>query len=948
MRKRSFLIALAMAAVFCLFLAAACTDPGTQPGGGNGGGGNGDGGDQPTLQQQFEQFGQKLGEAGSFEVRADVVVQGESREIVLSVEGNRVYESMPIQGTLFEYYLFYKDGFIYELAYVGGQKDQSNLYYENVTAMDAAEAVDMIASQMLFVPDFYGQILENAVFGAESITFAFPGAVDGTITLEEGGMQIGFVSESLGEIGITIGKVGENAVDFGELTEEDFTSEFSAYDRIFAEMEWVMASDTATVTAVQTTGGESTTIRTEYYAGEMLRNVYSGAEASGQPSLTEAYLRGDGGFVDVVQTSQSDTPPLVVGPNWEGGRVADIFEPFGVTQYLFSETYFDLAADSDEKVVLSEAGKEAYPACTGLLIDLSEEGKYTVSIAFRAIDGYNFPDTAEITIRTDGAAKPEFPEEFLPIRGWMQGGVLYGDGGDGQARAQGLAPDLGYVVLPESIEVNGDRYTVRTLSNGFTTGDEVLEYIVIPRSVVDIGGLRYAYNLGCLYYGGTAEEFEAVTGPVPYGTDVYFYSESEPTASGRYWHWNEAGNVPEPWPTSFSENFAARVQEIAGEDSFTFQLSLGKNGYTDSYTFRRDGQLLAMETSAADGYGYYQDGYVYAMSETAPGEYGRTISRAAEAELCVPGLTDLTMWDMLNVENLYSAAVEQVSESGEPTFSIAYPGREGTFIVSDGSISLPADGLVLSCRAYNVFEASYRPEPYDVVITISGLGSTQVQLPDDLSVSDFTANVTEIDLFLADLSAFLNADTGKLKVTVLASGVASEMRYAFSDGEMLSTLSSGGTEMFYRAVTERGYRTFIDVSYSDMTQMSGSLTAKMYGDLSGMQISDADIFVTLGLGGVVGSDLSGLKDSFYASGGGSYSLNEEALAALSGVEELSVTVDGDGVSVIYLHGVAVSDGAGRVDIEVTIEAEEIGGNVTIEFPSDVTSLADSYYEAMYS
>ena len=294
----------------------------------------------------------------------------------------------------------------------------------------------------------------------------------------------------------------------------------------------------------------------------------------------------------------------------------------------------------------------------------------------------------------------------------MQGGVLYGDDGDGQARAQGLAPDLGYVVLPESIEVNGERYSVRTLSNGFTTGDEVLEYIVIPRSVVDIGGLRYAYNLGCLYYGGTAEEFEAVTGPVPYGTDVYFYSESEPTASGRYWHWNEAGNVPEPWPTSFSENFAARVQEIAGEDSFTFQLSLGKNGYSDVYTFRRDGQLLAMETSAADGYGYYQDGYVYAMSETAPGEYGRTISRAAEAELCVPGLTDLTMWDMLNVENLYSAAVEQVSESGEPTFSIAYPGREGTFIVSDGSISLPADGLVLSCRAYNVFEASYRPLPH--------------------------------------------------------------------------------------------------------------------------------------------------------------------------------------------------------------------------------------------
>ncbi len=74
----------------------------------------------------------------------------------------------------------------------------------------------------------------------------------------------------------------------------------------------------------------------------------------------------------------------------------------------------------------------------------------------------------------------------------------------------------------------------------------------------------------------------------------------------------------------------------------------------------------------------------------------------------------------------------------------------------------------------------------------------------------------------------------------------------------------------------------------------------------------------------------------------------QALAALSGVEELSVTVDGDGVSLIYLHGVAVSDGAGRVDIEVTIEAEEIGGSVTIEFPSDVTSLADSYYEAMYS
>ena len=946
MKKKFLLIALAMTAMFCLFAAVACSGSDTPVSENK----------EPTLQQRFEQFGQTLQSAGSFEVRTYVTIEGEDREIVISAEKNRAYKSMPIGGELFEYFLLYKEGFIYQLACVGGQKNQSNITYTGAQSMDAVEAVNSVAS-MLMIPDFYGQMLKNASYGTDTISFAFAGATDGRIALQTDSLQIEFVSELVGKVRVVIDRVGKNTVDFGELTEEDLTRDFDAYDHIFAEMDWVMHSDSASVTSLLTEGTVQRRIVTEYSDGEMLQTVYDGSDVSAQPSEIEAYVRGEGGYVNVLfsasdNTSQTgDGPvPSVIGANWTGGHVADVFVPFGVTDRLFSETFFDLAPDSDEKVVLSEIGKEKYPACQDLLIDLSEEGRYTVSITFRT--GYGFPDTAEITIGDVGEEKTlSFPEGFREQGAWLQNGILYSRSGDGCAQVERLSPDAGFIVLPDEIGVNGEIYTVTSLSMTVLTGEEDLEYIVLPATITQIGGLRFASLLEKVYYEGTREQFEAVGGLLPESVDIYYYSEEQPSAHGLYWHWNETGNVPEPWPVSFSDEVTERIQEIAQENSFSLTVRISRENDSKTIYYRADNGLILTDRDGEEKYSLFKDGYVYTL-EDPYGTLTRTITAADKEDISIPVLLNSILWDALMVKDLYSSAVSIVSESGKPEFEILYPDRDeedyGSHIVQNGTVSLTDDGLILSCEAYNVFETSYLPAPYSVTVTIGDLGYTEVQLPDGLTEWDFTDGVSDLDLFIADLNRFMNADSGTLFADVSYDRRESQRNYAFSDGEMLCTQTKDGLTEPVFAVTERGYLTYIEVGPDDSDT---ALSATSYSNGHGMRIGDADLFQQIGLQDVIGHlegqdyDFSALKDCFESAGGTSYTLTEEALAMLNGITELTVSLNEKGVNVIQIRGEFVDTESGRpIEIEIWIEAYDIGVSEPIYFPSEITALADSFYE----
>ena len=79
-----------------------------------------------------------------------------------------------------------------------------------------------------------------------------------------------------------------------------------------------------------------------------------------------------------------------------------------------------------------------------------------------------------------------------------------------------------------------------------------LTSVTIPNSVTSIESSAFdsCRRLEKVYYGGTAEEWAALTvdSGNAYLADAtrYYYSESEPTVTGNYWHYDENGE-PSAW-----------------------------------------------------------------------------------------------------------------------------------------------------------------------------------------------------------------------------------------------------------------------------------------------------------------------------------------------------------------------------------------------------------------
>ena len=119
------------------------------------------------------------------------------------------------------------------------------------------------------------------------------------------------------------------------------------------------------------------------------------------------------------------------------------------------------------------------------------------------------------------------------------------------------------------------------IPDGATTIDDYAFYnctsltsVIIPEGVTSIGDYAF-YNctsLTSVYYKGTVEGWAEVT----VGEDndsltvetCYYYSESEHTTLGNYWHYNEDGEI-EIW----QHNFVNYICTICGLESYTEGLS---------------------------------------------------------------------------------------------------------------------------------------------------------------------------------------------------------------------------------------------------------------------------------------------------------------------------------------------------------------------------------------
>lgn len=940
MRKKLLLIALAVIMLLCLAFAAACSGPSDQTGEPS----NPTDPTEPSLQEQFEAFDKLLRGADSFEVVADVTIAGESQQIVVSVAGDRYKLSRPISGKTFEYYGLYKEGFVYELAFVGGQKNQSNIYYSPERPLNILEALDIPAYMVLRVQNFYDSLCRSLRTEGDKLVFTAAGAQNGTVTLSEGGAAISFTAAYVGEVRIAIGKVGTNTVDFGALQESEFTGDFTAYDRIFAEMKWVMDADTATAETVLSYGSEKTSIHTGFSAGEMLQTTYAGTGDAAPATMAEAYIRSGDAFVYVLQDIAAGGAPSVKGLVWEGRTVADIFVQFDVTDRLFNETYFVFEAGSEEKVVLSEAGKKAYPYCDSLLIDLSQEGRYTVSITFKS-QPYGYPEAAEIVIESVGEQNSlAFSEAFKQCAEQYRGGVLYSLG-ETNAVAEYASPFSVSVVVADEITVGGKTYKVTSLGASFAA-DAYFTELVLPAGITNLNAaLARATALEKIYFGGTAAQFDALEGASFYGRPtVYYYAEEQPSAAGYYWRWNEEGTAPEAWPNTFAENFAALTEQLQTADSFKIKISVGKYDKITQMEVVRSGDLMMSAAGAVSGYALIADGYVYAMIPKESG-YERTVSAAKEEETHVFGMIDMFMWDILYIDDFNSAVFSQVAESGSPAFEIVLPGSEtrepipgmdGWYLAENGTITLTETGMIIACDAYNAFETTSVLAPYALTIEVSDIGTAAVELPGDLSVEDFTAGVSALDLFMADLNYLMQENSAQVALVMGTDAGEVTQNYELSGGEMLCTYEVNGNIEVEAAIIEKGYKGFIKADYSGGetgTELNAVLFSSNTRELG---FTVRDIFEVLGLY---------YYDPAYfeMQGETTVVLSEEGKAAYDMFGSFSVDLSVKGQYTLTAELLPEQDTPFSY-MQMIISG--IGTETEIDFPQEIADFVDEYYSGL--
>ena len=98
------------------------------------------------------------------------------------------------------------------------------------------------------------------------------------------------------------------------------------------------------------------------------------------------------------------------------------------------------------------------------------------------------------------------------------------------------------IVIPDSVTSIGD-YAFAYCS-GLTS-------IMIPDSVTSIENYAFSHcsSLTSVYYGGTAEDWAGISID-DWNNDLtnatrYYYSETQPTTTGNYWHYVEG--VPTKW-----------------------------------------------------------------------------------------------------------------------------------------------------------------------------------------------------------------------------------------------------------------------------------------------------------------------------------------------------------------------------------------------------------------
>ena len=124
------------------------------------------------------------------------------------------------------------------------------------------------------------------------------------------------------------------------------------------------------------------------------------------------------------------------------------------------------------------------------------------------------------------------------------------------------------IVIPDSVTIIGDHVF---------SGCSSLESIEIPDSITSIGSDAFedCSSLTDVYYTGTEEEWVAISighsnDPLTNATR-YYYSETEPTTEGNFWHYVDG--VPTAWPVYVAPTYSEGLEYTLNEDGESYSVT---------------------------------------------------------------------------------------------------------------------------------------------------------------------------------------------------------------------------------------------------------------------------------------------------------------------------------------------------------------------------------------
>ena len=187
----------------------------------------------------------------------------------------------------------------------------------------------------------------------------------------------------------------------------------------------------------------------------------------------------------------------------------------------------------------------------------TEEDTYVLK--FQAIQSQStYVSTIEMTFSDVGNVKTiDYPESTQNYNSLYDNGIVYmysliEDSEEKQCMTDAIFAELpeGIITIPESITVGNDKCYVRSATfPEIPSGKEIS--IIMPECAYY--GCRVKTNKDSTatgkinaYYLGTEYDDDDYFGGYEYGT-LYFYSETEPTKDGNYWHYDTDGKTPIVW-----------------------------------------------------------------------------------------------------------------------------------------------------------------------------------------------------------------------------------------------------------------------------------------------------------------------------------------------------------------------------------------------------------------